>query len=688
MSDFIKSTDKIDSSFQDYGKDKIISIDKNGEKFGISIFGKGFVIDEVFTEILKGYDTDGNRTLDKNEALAFQQAIINAAGEDGILDKKELNRLLTKSENTTELSEKNTALFKALIVALKNGPQNFKTQAGYSDDEKIISSVKDDGSGVKVQLFETENGAAYRIEFFSNSGKIKELITSTNRDFREGENFAKVDENITTHIIYNDEGKVSEQSCIYKGDKQTAPYSEFSSFEYDTHGNLTKRYDLHNNLKTKEQSNIITYYDENGNVIEKSVSSLTNGLRKKEVIKYNKGSNTVASQHIQREKADVIIVEEYYGENIVNRLGHLPSKMFIYDKETGKLKSETINKFNNDGILTGKVVMDKTNNTKKEYDYSSVNGILENSYQGEIGNCFFLSTLNTLNTNEKGQKIINNTITQNTYTDEKGNEHTIYKVKFEGADKIKEDLSSGIRNFSKEKIFIQSEYTITEEELKQAEKEAGKNYSSGDKDVLLQEIAYSKYRKDVASTMRTNNESFSVSDTSNRLIAGLDVARGWGADTESMADGGMLGLTMYLYTGQKSDIYISKSESQPVCKIDSNGNLSVLENSKSSWQPNFIKEESNVFDKRYDDVDTVVKMLKKDTKKDGTFKNYMAEVSLSITSQTINGQDVQGGNHAFTIKGIKDNKVILINPWDSTKEVTISIEDFMKSAKMINILKL
>ena len=117
---YIKQDKNIDTSFKDYSKDKTLSIENGQESFSTSIFGNGFAIEEVFSDILKDYDTDGDKILSKTEMLSFQKAIINAAGEDEILEKKELNKLLTKSEKTTELSEKNTALFKALIVALKN----------------------------------------------------------------------------------------------------------------------------------------------------------------------------------------------------------------------------------------------------------------------------------------------------------------------------------------------------------------------------------------------------------------------------------------------------------------------------------------------------------------------------------------------------------------------------------------
>ena len=151
----------------------------------------------------------------------------------------------------------------------------------------------------------------------------------------------------------------------------------------------------------------------------------------------------------------------------------------------------------------------------------------------------------------------------------------------------------------------------------------------------------------------------------------------------------MLGVTMYLFTGKKSDVYFSPSETHNVCHIDSDGNLTAVENSSSSWDTSLKNNESNVFNNRYDDIEQVISRMKKQAnKKNGTFKNLAVEVSLPITQQVINGQVVTGGNHAFTVKGITDSKILLVNPWDSSKEVTITIEDFKKSACMINMLTL
>ena len=145
---------------------------------------------------------------------------------------------------------------------------------------------------------------------------------------------------------------------------------------------------------------------------------------------------------------------------------------------------------------------------------------------------------------------------------------------------------------------------------------------------------------------------------------------------------------MYLYTGKKSDAYFSTEVKHPACSVDAEGNLKIVEGSLSYWNSSLVKEPSNVFHNRYKDIDEVISILKSDTSKNGTFKSYVAEASIPVTTQNINGETVTNGDHAFTIKGIKDDKVILINPWDSTKEVEISIADFSKSAKMVNILKL
>ena len=220
---------------------------------------------------------------------------------------------------------------------------------------------------------------------------------------------------------------------------------------------------------------------------------------------------------------------------------------------------------------------------------SDVNGVIESSFQGGIGDCFFLETLNTLSQQSEGRKILKDSIKIEKTIDENGSEHTNYIITLNGVNNVLKDLNSGIRNFPKEKIFIQPQYVITEEEFEQAKIQAGKNYSSGDKDVLLHEIAYSKYRKDVAKTMTANGESFFPGSGSGNLIAGLDIARNYSQNPEEIGNGGVLGLTMYLYTGKKSDAYFSTEVKHPACSVDAEGNLKIVEGSLSYWEQQFSK---------------------------------------------------------------------------------------------------
>ena len=248
-------------------------------------------------------------------------------------------------------------------------------------------------------------------------------------------------------------------------------------------------------------------------------------------------------------------------------------------------------------------------------------------------------------------------------------------------------MTNGIRNFPKDKVFIQPEYTITAEELEEAALKSGKNYSSGDKDVLLHELAYEKYRQDVVKTIQANDVDDSPI-SAPKYISGLDVPTGFGTNPEDIGSGNTLGMTMYLYTGKKSDVYFNTSNKLPVCEIDSDGNISAVKNNTADNNAMAIESESNVFNKRYNDAEQVIKLLKNNTDKEGNFKNYIVETSLNITSQIVDGKAVSNAGHAFTVKGIKGNKVILINPWDSSKEAEISIKDFIKAAGTINIVNL
>ncbi len=131
----------------------------------------------------------------------------------------------------------------------------------------------------------------------------------------------------------------------------------------------------------------------------------------------------------------------------------------------------------------------------------------ENVYQGAIGDCWLISGVLALNNTDEGKEIIKNAISKT--SDGKG-----YEVYFKGVDKS---------------------YTVSKEELKQAEKvDSNKNknyhkYSSGDDDMLLIELATEKLVKDesvknnLPYIMQTNGIDGGYSYNIFNLLAGINL---------------------------------------------------------------------------------------------------------------------------------------------------------------------
>ena len=668
----------------------------NGDSSDMSIFGDGFVIDKAFADIFQDYDLDNNGILDANEAETFKTALKNAAGDDNILDDNELTQLFTKAEKTNELTERCSALFKGLLIVAKNGLGNTKITRY---DERInINSFTEDGSGVDITYNSETNIYIVRI-YDKNNGEekqLKEVIAHTNADlFRKDPDINNIhmNKNATSHVKYQD-GRVVEETFVYPGDNWTKAYTEVSKYEYDSNGNVSVKYTTRKEKDTDKTSSTITYYngtrcedndyEQKDRIITKKIETTTvNGKTTQIETEYDTDGTTVIKQSSRIEKDNVVIVEEYSGANLSNRLNHVPNRKIIYDQTGTTPQTVVDNEFDERGVLIKQTVVDFVHNTKNVYKYKSPNGKIEHSNQGGIGDCYYLNTLNAMNTTPVGSKILKNALSKEITTDEQGQKHTTYRINFGGAEQIIKDLTEGIKTLPHEKIYIQTSYTVTEEELTDAELRSGKDFASGDRDVLIHEIAYSKYKKDVAKTVRENNINTGVFSSESRLIAGLDVPRGINTNSENFGDGGMLGLTTYLYTGIKGDAYFNTNYKIPISKVGYDGTISLVENSEQLWDKSLQDDESNAINNRYTNIDNTIDILRQNTKKDGTFKNYAVEVALFVTRQVINGTEVNGGGHAFTLKAIKDDKVILINPWNSGEDVVMNLEDFKKTISMM-----
>ena len=75
----------------------------------------------------------------------------------------------------------------------------------------FLTSINEDGSGVRLSFFQTDKGDGYKAEFLSKGGKTKEIISSTNallgKDSSYMDSYFET-KNVTSHVTYNDEGLV------------------------------------------------------------------------------------------------------------------------------------------------------------------------------------------------------------------------------------------------------------------------------------------------------------------------------------------------------------------------------------------------------------------------------------------------------------------------------------------------
>ena len=159
--------------------------------------------------------------------------------------------------------------------------------------------------------------------------------------------------------------------------------------------------------------------------------------------------------------------------------------------------------------------------------------------QGHSGDCYFLASLQAISNTANGQQIIRDSISQNNGS---------YRVKFAGAIKVKNNIEEQIKNKQiRGKCFVSGIYTITQNEIKAAQKEnerSGK-YSTGDLDILILELALEKYRRELKLTRDSSP------DLKNLSIQTAENA-GSGNSYNNAMNGGHGFDAMFLLTGEKS----------------------------------------------------------------------------------------------------------------------------------------
>lgn len=532
--------------------------------------------------------------------------------------------------------------------------------------------INPDGSGTKVTTKTDKNGNNITtVDTLAAGGKVLnrstivksksgEFVSQTKTDFEYDTN-GKLKKNVsvkktkgetvTTTRNFNENGKVVNAHAEVETKEKGKTYKHYTdtNFEYKD-GKLTKRLVSGKNIEGKPFS-ITDNYEADG----KTLKDRTHDY-------YKRGA---------------LYHDVYNGANLTNRTqGGLPTTRIEY-KADGKTVKHTIkNEFDADGVLIGREKFDKNGKVIEKKDFSQLDGKFDTAYQIGKGDCYLLASINSLSQTKEGQKLLQQNVKVS--VNDKGEK--VYTISFPGAANAREALISGKGNASigqlpEDKVHIQGSYTITEAELNDAAKRAGKDYSAGDKDVLLFEVAYDKYRKDVAQTIKDNH----IDPRKTKYVAGLGISNVSG-DTLS---GGNAAEATYILTGKKSLVYENKNNI-PTCYVDSNMQMHILEDENGNLVKAGVMAVENT---QNANIDSILDKLRKDSA-DGKIDDFAASVSFIVSSQEVNGSTIKGGGHALTIRKVTENEVILSNPWDPDTDIIMSIDDFKKAAKNVYCMQL
>ncbi len=697
------------------------------------ISGEIIYDDSTSTSILYSYNTEGN--------LISQKSIYKNSGSNIIRDTEyRYNEFGQRIGEVVKSSEDGKLKTVKNVVFLD-----------IADDKpgKILEKLYDANT---QELLETSEITEEQLE----NGLVKQNIKTTNDteisktetvidEF--GNIFYDTQENIdpetnerisfTQEINEYADGKRISSKIIQRKDKLDSPNDMLYSItakSYREDGSLLssnyemKRFDgtgLHSESQYNEQGRIVLdkleLTDVYANTTDNSTTEYeydTDGTTLKRRVTKGVDEESLPYEKIQvfNENAEQIScdsskyhlgvkTEEHY-EAINSKV---PVSTVVYEEDGTTIKDVTVNNFDSNGVLLSQEIKDKDGNIISKHDFSKIDGNFDTSYQEGCGDCYLLAGLNALRESSEGQTLLRQII--DIQQDENGN--NLYTIKFPGTQIVRQNLLEvGI---AESDIPIKSSYTFTEAELYEKAKLAGSNYSLGDKDVLLLEAAYEQYRKDAQSCLE--NQGLLV-NSSMLYARGVE-----NKEDGDVLDGGWQTDAIFLMTGKSAETVSNQiSYEAPICKIDSNYNMTILmaktEEPEETDEPEDIEEMEvvedlieptapsapaassapsapsapaeplySVYKPELLDLNDLFDIIEQDCN-DGSLDNFAVSASFNVSTQTVSGRTFKNRSHAFSISKIEGDNVYLKNPWNPTKEFIMTKDEIEMACLDFSIIPL
>ena len=454
---------------------------------------------------------------------------IRTEDDDIIGVEKQGDKTVIQFKSNKTCTYKNTNGEMLLDTEVIKNPNGIITQKYYSEDGKSLKSeqiIDTNQNRATTKLYD-DNGKLVRTEILDNNGP-----TFTVEEPMEGQN-----------------GSAKKKVIIYNGVDDKSPTHKIYTQETKSGGiNIKTGYatldDLANNkpeyIKTTRGNLDLTYksftYEDNGSWSSRTYAHSSDKDIARESFTINKDGTAVYKklEGIQATKKDFRRASEviFYDNSDPRQI--TLKKVRDIDPKTGLFKSEKI--------------LDKDDKVVRETSFE-IDGHITKAIQGNTGDCYLCGAINSLVCTPNGQKILQDNISIN--KDAEGNVVS-YTVKFPGSQIVKDMLDKkGIKP-----VYIQGEYTITQDEL--ITYSTDMRLSIGDGDVLLYEIAYNKYRDDINKTVEEANIDKNWNNVGGTIFAGhnsnsdknsseLPVEGGWGEEAR------------FVLTGQKSECWWSNN---------------------------------------------------------------------------------------------------------------------------------